>query len=276
MVGAGDTGKTQLKSLTERLFGECNTSPADLSDLEKRFGTSRIYGKRLVGSNDMSYATVSELKLFKQITGGDEISVEKKGKDSFNYKYNGFLWFCTNELPKFGGDRGKWVYERIIPFKCCHVIPKDEQDKLLCDKMFSEREAIVYRCIISVKKVIENGYRFDVPEECLKELEEYQKSNSPCIQFYEDCCIMRKDNKIRDCCTTKKVYDAFKLWCKDYMGGYTPKLTIFKKEISQYINIDEKSLSKKYNGNWYYVFTLTNDTKENYQIFDTIDSDAYN
>lgn len=80
MVGAGDTGKTQLKSLTERLFGECNTSPADLSDLEKRFGTSRIYGKRLVGSNDMSYATVSELKLFKQITGGDEISVEKKAR----------------------------------------------------------------------------------------------------------------------------------------------------------------------------------------------------
>ena len=78
MVGPGDTGKTQLKSLTEMLLGEENTSPADLPDLEKRFGASALYGKRLVGSSDMSFATVSEIKLFKQITGGDEISIEKK------------------------------------------------------------------------------------------------------------------------------------------------------------------------------------------------------
>lgn len=270
MVGAGDTGKTQLKSLTERLLGECNTSPADLSELEKRFGTSRIYGKRLVGSTDMSYATVSELKLFKQITGGDEISIEKKGRDAFNYKYNGFLWFCTNELPKFGGDRGKWVYERIIPFRCSHVIPKDKQDKLICEKMFAEREAIVCRCITAVKKVIENGYRFDVPTDCMKELDEYQKDNSPCIQFFDECCIMRPDGRIRDSCTTRKVHDVFKEWCRDNTGGYTPKTAVFKKEIAQYINVNEKAVSNKYNGNWYYIFTLTNDIKEAYKIFDSL------
>lgn len=276
MVGAGDTGKTQLKILTERLLGECNTSPADLSDLEKRFGTSRIYGKRLVGSSDMSYATVSELKLFKQITGGDEISVEKKGKDSFSYKYKGFLWFCTNELPKFGGDRGKWVYERIIPFRCSHVIPEDEQDKLLCDKMFAEREAIVYRCVIAVKKVIENGYRFDIPVECMKELDEYQKDNSPCIQFFDECCIMRPNSKIRDSCTTRKVHDALKEWCRDNTGGYTPKTSVFKKEIAQYINVDERTLTKTIHGIRFYIFTLTNDAKEAYHIFDTIVSGNYN
>lgn len=275
MVGAGDTGKTQLKSLTERLLGECNTSPADLSDLEKRFGTSKIYGKRLVGSTDMSYATVSELKLFKQITGGDEISIEKKGRDAFNYKYNGFLWFCTNELPKFGGDRGKWVYERIIPFRCSHVIPEAEQDKLLCDKMFAEREAIVYRCVMAVKKVIENGYRFDIPAECMKELDEYQKDNSPCIQFFDECCIMRPDGKIRDNCTTRKVHDVLKEWCRDNTGGYTPKTAVFKKEIAQYINVDEKAMSRKYNGNWYYIFTLTGDVKEAYHIFDNLMPDDY-
>ncbi|MDE5620587.1 MAG: PriCT-2 domain-containing protein [Ruminococcus sp.] len=270
MVGAGDTGKTQLKSLTERLLGECNTSPADLSDLEKRFGTSKIYGKRLVGSTDMSYATVSELKLFKQITGGDEISIEKKGRDAFNYKYNGFLWFCTNELPKFGGDRGKWVYERIIPFRCSHVIPKDKQDKLLCDKMFAEREAIVYRCVMAVNKVIENGYRFDIPTECMKELEEYKKDNSPCIQFFDECCIMRPDGKIRDNCTTRKVHDVLKEWCRDNTGGYTPKTSVFKKEIAQYINVDERTLIKIIHGTYYYIFTLSADAKEAYHIYDSL------
>lgn len=272
MVGAGDTGKTQLKTLTERLLGEQNISPADLSDLERRFGTSRIYGKRLAGSSDMSYATVTELKLFKQITGGDEISIEKKCKDAFNYKYNGFLWFCTNELPRFGGDRGKWVYERIIPFRCSHVIPKEEQDKLLCDKMFAEREAIVYRAVMAVRKVIDNGYRFDIPVECLIDLQEYEKVNSPAIQFFEECCTLRHNSEIRDSCTTRKVHDAFREWCRDNTGGYVPKLPLFKREVSQYIGIDENAIIKTVRGTRYYIFTLSSEAKETYHIYDSLPS----
>ena len=36
-----------------------------------------------------------------------------------------FLWFCTNEMPNFGGDKGKWVYDRMIIVKCNNVIPFD-------------------------------------------------------------------------------------------------------------------------------------------------------
>ena len=62
LVGNGDTGKSQLKSLVERLLGRENFIGIDLKDIEARFGTGAIYGTRLAGSSDMSFLSVNELK----------------------------------------------------------------------------------------------------------------------------------------------------------------------------------------------------------------------
>lgn len=52
LVGDGDTGKSQLKSLVEHLLGKGNFIGTDLKDIESRFGTGAIYGTRLSGSSD--------------------------------------------------------------------------------------------------------------------------------------------------------------------------------------------------------------------------------
>jgi hypothetical protein len=123
MVGAGDTGKSQLKNLVERLLGKRNFIGIDLKEIEARFGTGAIYGTRLAGSSDMSFLSVDELKTFKKITGGDSLFAEFKGQQGFEYTYSGLLWFCMNRLPKFGGDDGQWVYDRIMVVQCPNVIP---------------------------------------------------------------------------------------------------------------------------------------------------------
>ena len=163
LVGEGDTGKSQLKSLVERLLGIGNYIGIDLTEIEARFGTGAIYGTRLAGSSDMSFLTVEELKTFKKITGGDSLFAEFKGQQGFEFTYGGLLWFCMNRLPKFGGDDGKWVYNRIMAVNCPNAIPKDKQDKLLLDKMYAEREGIVYKAVMALQTVIKNGYRFSEP-----------------------------------------------------------------------------------------------------------------
>ena len=134
LVGDGDTGKSQLKSLVERLLGKGNFIGIDLKEIEARFGIGAIYGTRLAGSSDMSFLTVDELKTFKKITGGDSLYAKFKGQQAFEFTYNGLLWFCMNRLPKFGGDGGQWVYNRIMVVRCPNVIPKEQQDKRLLDK----------------------------------------------------------------------------------------------------------------------------------------------
>lgn len=57
-----------------------------------------------------------------------------------------------NRLPKFGGDDGEWVYNRIIQVECNNVIPLEKQDKHLLDKLYAERVGIVYKAVMALKQ----------------------------------------------------------------------------------------------------------------------------
>ena len=131
MQGPGDSGKSLIRKLAEYLVGLGNYIGIDLDSIEERFGTGAIYGKRLVGTADMAFMRVKELKTFKRLTGGDSVFAEFKGQQPFEYVFNGFLWFCMNRLPRFGGDDGKWVYDRIMVVDCPNSIPREQQDKFM-------------------------------------------------------------------------------------------------------------------------------------------------
>ncbi|MCM1316453.1 MAG: phage/plasmid primase, P4 family [Prevotella sp.] len=270
LVGEGRTGKSVLKRFVEKLIGEDNCSNGDLQDLEQRFGAYNIYNKRLYGNSDAGFMPIKELKIFKQLTGGDSIMIEGKCRDPFNYTFKGFLWFCCNQLPKFGGDRGEHVYNRIIPVACTHRVSETERDANLVDKLVGESSGIIYKAIQALKVAITNGYNFSVPKSSKQLLETYKVQNSPYLLFFEECCVTRPSRRL-DSVTTKVLHDVMIQWCRDNTGLQNPKVTDFKKEIVQYLKmINEKDLIKKSNGKQYYYFTLTTEIKEAYHIFDSV------
>ncbi len=264
LVGKGDTGKSQLRLLVERIIGSNNSCAVDLADIESRFGMANLYGKRLAGCADMSFMKVGQLKKLKLLTGGDSIDFERKGKDKFSARYNGLLWFGTNELPRFGGDRGKWVYNRFIIVECNNVISPNKQDKHLCDKMFAEREGIVKKALDALKQAIDNGYMFSVPESSKELLKEYADSNSPVISFFKECCVMRSEGVPKDSCSCRKMFDVFKAWCVDANNGYTAKKSEFKKEIAEFLNMTVDEITTRSNSDRFYIFTLTIEAKKEY------------
>lgn len=134
----------------------------------------------------MSYLSIDELKVFKRLTGGDSVFAEFKGQQGFEYTYNGFLWFCMNQLPRFGGDNGEWVYDRIMVLESKNVIPKDKQDKELLDKLYEECEGIIYKAVKALQQVIRNGYRFTEPDCVIKAREAYMKENNTILGFMSE------------------------------------------------------------------------------------------
>lgn len=267
MVGKGDSGKSQIKLLLSKLLGEKNCSSIDLTKLEERFGTSAIYGKRLVGSNDMKFATVKEMNAYKQLTGGDEIIAEKKGGAHFSFKFRGLLWFCMNQLPSFGGDRGDWVYNRIIIIQCNNSIPKENQDKNLVKKMYAERAAIVNKALAALKALEARNFILTMPEDSKQASEEYKIENSPVRKFYKECCIERSDG-FKDSMTTKRIYDAYTRWCKDNAPHSAASNQNFRKELQNMLGT--KNIVRKNHGQTYYIFTITQETKKDYGFYDTI------
>lgn len=265
LVGSGDTGKSQLKSLVEWLLGRGNFIGIDLKEIESRFGTGAIYGTRLAGSSDMSFLSVNELKTFKMITGGDALFAEFKGSQGFQYTYNGFLWFCMNKLPKFGGDDGQWVYDRIMVVNCPNIIPKENQDKQLLDKMYAECDGIVYKAVTALQKVITNGYRFSEPESVTAARFEYKNTNNTVISFFEECMCSWQNGKINRHCTTGRIYKVYQAWCRDNNNGYSKSAKEFREELANYLNTTFTDMTTRQNGNTYYKeYTLTLEAKEQF------------
>ena len=172
LVGKGNSGKSVLKNFLTKLIGLRNCSNIDLERMEDRFGKVNLLNKRLVGSNDMSFVKTKELGVFKQAVAGDPIYAEYKGENGINFIFNGVLWFCCNDFPLFGGDKGSHVYDRFVIIKCDNVIPEEQRDKKLVEHLMEEKDYIVSLLVKSLLQVISNGYKYDIPESSKKLLED--------------------------------------------------------------------------------------------------------
>ncbi len=267
IVGPGDAGKSILKSLTEKMIGKGNYMPTDLQELEERFGTGYIVNKRLVGTSDMSFMTLKEIKSFKKCTGGDSQFGEFKREIGFELIYNGVLWFCMNRLPKFGGDDGNWVYDRIIIVKAPNSIPSEKQDKNLLEKLYDERDGIVFKAVMALKNVIKNGYRYTEPL-CVKNARKFYKAeNNTVIAFFNECIVTRADQTIKDGCTTGKVYKVYQAWCKDNNHGFFKTAKEFRNDLASHLNVADYTdlVVHMGSGRYFKSYTLSEEAKDNYR-----------
>jgi P4 family phage/plasmid primase-like protien len=261
LFGPGNTGKSQLLSLTQRLLGSRNYFAIDLKGIEARFGTSYIYGKRLIGSADMGFMSVGEMRTFKLLTGGDNVMAERKGQQAFCFKYHGFMWFATNALPKFASDRSKHTYDRFVIVPCNNVIPKEEQDPNLEDKMYAERNGIIYKAVMAFKTFMNNGFKLSEPQAVIEARQEYKKMNSPVGAFFEECMV-RAGNNRNEIITVTAVHKAFTQWCRGNNNNYSISNKEFQHELAEYLGVDASMMTTRASkGIIYKDYTLSADAE---------------
>ena len=210
LVGPGNTGKSKLRELVISLIGEENSASIDLKKLNERFGTSVVYGKRLAGSGDMSYMQISEMDIVKELVGGDQLLCEFKGKNAFQFRYDGLIWCNANKLPYFRGDRGEHVYERFCIVECGTVISEEKRDPQLLDKLLQEKDVIVSIALDHAREAIKRGYRFTESEDMTIAREQYVIENISLLTFVKELCTMDGGPTIR--AEFNKIY---RVWCAE-------------------------------------------------------------
>ncbi len=277
LCGSGNSGKSVFLKFMSLLIGKNNFAAMPFEKLDKRFSVSTLYRKRLAGDDDCNYCNFSSVSVFKSMTGGGELMCEEKGKQSFPFVFNGLYVICANSLPLFGGDKGTHVYERIIPIRCGTTIPEKQRDKKLLEKLYAEREAIVHFAVMELKTAIENNYTLSMSDESKKMLEQYKIENDIVLQFLDECCVPRK---CYDSINTARLYEAFKRWCFSNGERYTPKKREFRESICNFYGVEptkegHDKIQKKVQGNWYYLHTLTPESKQDLGMFDSV-ADAQN
>jgi phage/plasmid-associated DNA primase len=170
-----------------------------------------------------------------------------------------------NKLPKFGGDDGQWVYDRIMVVNCPNVIPKDKQDKKLLDKMYAERNGIVYKAVKALQTVIANGYRFSETPKIIEARWEYKSTNSTVISFFEECMCPWQGGTINRHCTTGRIFKVYQAWCRENNNGYAKNSKEFREELAEYLGTTFADMTTRQNGNTYYRnYSLTLEAKEQF------------
>lgn len=245
LVGCGDSGKSQYRNLLISLIGKNNNADIDLKDLNGNFGTGHLIGKRLAGCGDMSKVNLNDVSILKQLTGGDSLQAVVKYKMGQNMQYKGFLLFLSNGLPQFEGDKGNHVYERFIIIPCDNVIPKEERDKELIDKMLKEKEAIVSVAMQYLKSVVNRGYEFSEGSIVQEMRKQYEVENNSLELFVSECCDIGVG---RTLCPV--FYEQYANWCKEnrYIAE---RKRLVKKVLSEKLGV---SLIKSCD--WYYGLTI--------------------
>ena len=260
LIGKGNTGKTQIKQLCERIVGPGHFNNCELETLESnRFAAATFQGKRLCGSNDMTYARAPEISKFKLLTGGDNIEAERKHETSYHFRYDGVIWFCANQMPLFGGDKGDHVYDRILPLYCHNVIPAGRQNKQLCDQMYAEAGGFVLKALEAARAAVLNNFTYTMPEESAKGLEQYKKDNSEFRQFLDECTQPQDEYAKAD--TTAAVFQGYKTWCHISQAKVTLSKGQFWQELAAALGIDRDEMIIKRNTGTFFPVKLTDAAK---------------
>lgn len=161
----------------------------------------------------MSYQKVTDMSIFKALTGGDQIMYEFKGKTPFFGLHKGVLWFNCNKLPLFGGDKGDWVYERVLLIHCGKTIPEEERDPHLFEKIWAEKDTIIRIALCYLKDLINNNFKIKIPKDSEYKLDNYKTRNNTLLSFIDECCEINIEGNICNRTTKADFKRIYYRWC---------------------------------------------------------------
>jgi putative DNA primase/helicase len=123
LLGAGRNGKGKAISLIKNFLGPENISSLGLTTIANGGSmVSDLFGKLANIAGDLSKTSLKETGLFKELTGRDMITCDRKYKTPLHFVNYAKMVFCANELP-FVYDNSLGFYDRweIINFNYTFV-----------------------------------------------------------------------------------------------------------------------------------------------------------
>jgi putative DNA primase/helicase len=176
--------------MVSTLLGEDNTANLDLCEIGDRFRTAELTGKLANIGDDINDEWISNTAIFKKVVSGDTVTVERKGKDPFRLRSFAKFFFSANSLPRLGrGKDSSAVLDRlvIIPFDAKFTKNDDDYDPFIKYKLREETvmEALISKAIPALKEVLIEQ-EFEHCDRVTKNLDEFEKSNNPLLEFFEE------------------------------------------------------------------------------------------
>lgn len=218
LYGCGANGKSTFLETIRAMAGEYALRTPTETLLARRSDVvpndiARLRGARLVTAAESEEGRRLAEALVKDLTGGDTVAARFLHREYFEFRPTGKIWLATNHKPVVRGtDRAIWDRIRLVPFSV--VIPEEEQDKHMIDKLKAELPGILAWAVKGCLEWQEKG--LGVPPEVREATERYRDAMDVLGAFLNDYCELDPLFTV----TTKDLYQAYTGWC--LANGETP------------------------------------------------------
>ncbi|HFK1791400.1 TPA: phage/plasmid primase, P4 family [Bacillus pacificus] len=228
LTGDGSNGKSSYLKIIRKLIGSDNASSLDLNELDQRFKTAELFGKLANIGDDIGKGYIKESSIFKKLSTGETLNVERKGKDPFDFTNYAKLIFSANEMPRindFSDGLGRRL--QIVPFKAKFTPNDNDYDPFITDKLLSDEsmQYVLNLALKSLKRLLVEK-KFTKSKAVEAELIKYQEENNPIISFVNNEDVELERAVVGD------VYLQYKVYCAE--NGFQSVSNIsFSKQVTQ-------------------------------------------
>ena len=257
LLGEKRNGKSTFLDMVGTLLGEDNTANLDLCEIGDRFRTAELTGKLANIGDDINDEWVSNTAIFKKVVSGDTVTAERKGKDPFKLRSFAKFFFSANSLPRLGrGKDSSAVMDRlvVIPFDAKFTKNDPDYDPFIKYKLRGEdvMEALIAKAVPALRDVLVEQ-EFAHCDRVTKHLEEFEKSNNPILEFYEELDEADYLNE-----PVKAVYQRYNAFCISNNLQAISAIE-FKKQMKRHFNLAEKNVDYQGKKTRVYLYEETTD-----------------
>lgn len=234
LFGGGRNGKSTFLDIIKEICGYENCTSVNFKDLGEKFRVAELYNKLVSLSGDISAQPLKDSDLFKQITGGDEITIERKNQHPFTDTVFATLFFSANKLPRTP-DTTYGFYRKlvIIPFNANLASVSLVDGANFHNKLMEDKEYIAYKAVLAIKEVLTTTHKFTEPKAAEEVMLAYKTENSSVLSWIASKKITKEYLK-----ATKftEIYSEYSVWC-DVNGYKSVRSARLEQELAEELNL---------------------------------------
>ncbi len=160
--GVGNSGKSVLTNLIQKLVSDNAVMQLDLSSFNDKFAMSNLVGKAVCSCPDLPSAPLEDkvVSKLKQLTGNDPVSSDVKYGNHVKFVCSAKIILTTNHALRMKTRDDAFLYRICtVPFR--YSIQRENQNFDILDYLWSERDGIVTKALLAYSRLKSNGYCFE-------------------------------------------------------------------------------------------------------------------
>lgn len=215
LVGASGTGKSTLLNVLIKMAGDSHVA-IDLDSLkDNQYQLADIAGKRVVTFTEPDSRAPLADGWYKRLVSKDTISARQAYGKPFNFVPICKVWGAMNDTPRVI-DRSDAVFGRVVIVPMNRVVPANERDGLLDEKLLAELPGIFNWALVGASQLKRHG-GFIQAHQSEEARDEYRNENDAEGLYISERCTLSPQLQT----TNDDLYQDYKAWCDE--NGYMPK-----------------------------------------------------